>query len=308
MLMCFPMKQQIITLDIIQEIVGLQYIGKNEQIDGLNLCNRHTNSTSIISYVTSRSFFSAVHDNTNIKALFITHELWLEYQKTYPGDNLSVFITDVPETVFYLLHERLVADNSFYNRFSFDAVIGKNCNIHPTAIIEEGVVIKDNVTIGALSVIKKGCILENDVCVGSCSIIGSEGFQVIKFADGTLHTIIHTGGTHLMERVHIGDNTTIGNALFEGMCVVGKDTKIDNHVYIAHNCEIGEHVVITAGVIMLGSVTVGNNVWVAPNVLALNKVVISDNAFIGGMSLVTKNVPENTCVVGIPAKNWRRQK
>ena len=112
----------------------------------------------------------------------------------------------------------------------------------------------------------------------------------------------------ILKGVHIGDNTTIGNALFEGMCVVGKDTKIDNHVYIAHNCEIGEHVVITAGVIILGSVTVGNNVWVAPNVLALNKVVISDNAFIGGMSLVTKNVPENTCVVGIPAKNWRRQK
>ena len=61
-------------------------------------------------------------------------------------------------------------------------------------------------------------------------------------------------------------------------------------------------------VLVIGGGVSGAAAAIAASRAGADTMLIERNAFIGGMSLVTKNVPENTCVVGIPAKNWRRQK
>lgn len=49
-------------------------------------------------------------------------------------------------------------------------------------------------------------------------------------------------------------------------------------------------------------IKVGNNVWFGGNVTVLGGVEIGDNAVIAAGSVVTKNVPKNAVVAGIPAK------
>lgn len=80
---------------------------------------------------------------------------------------------------------------------------------------------------------------------------------------------------------------------------------------------VGERVRITSGTKILthyldttkppfnflqGKVIIGNNVFIGMNVIIIKPVVIGDNAVIAAGSIVTKNVPENAIVGGVPAK------
>lgn len=269
-------------------------------IHGLNLCNHTTAFDSILSYATSDKFLDAIKNNSSVTALILSQQVYHNIAD-YLNPNMIYFISDTPERAFYDLHNSLWYNYDFYDHYTAEPIIGVDCNIHKSAVIENGVIIKDRVTVGPNSVIRSGTIIESDSYIGCCSVIGSEGFQAIR---GYHKSIKHVGGTHIGLNVWIGDNTTIGNEAFEGYSEVGENTKISNHVHIAHCCKIGKNCVITASVLMMGSTKLGDNVWLAPNSVLMNKVLVEKDAFVGTMSLVTKNVPEGITVVGIPAKSW----
>ena len=106
----------------------------------------------------------------------------------------------MPEIYFYRLHEFLYLKTNFYNKYNFASVIGKNCHIDKTAVIERGVIIGDNVTIGALTVIKHGTTIEDNVIIGCNSTIGSEGFQLITDEKMPPMHVIHAGGCHISKK------------------------------------------------------------------------------------------------------------
>lgn len=293
------MKIRNVFLEEISNLINIDYIGNNYLINGLNLCNRETEYENIISYITSANFFEIVQKNKAIKALFLTEKLYEEIIEYINKDEMSFFIVDNPEITFYTLHHKLWYETDFYDKYNFESIIGKGCDIHPSVVIENGIIVGDFVSIGPNSVLRRGSIIENNVQIGCCTVIGSEGFQAIK---GFTKIIKHVGGTHICKDVCVGDNCTIGNALFEGYTYIGENTKFDNHVHFAHNCNCGKNCVFTASALLMGSVTIGDDVWLAPNSVILNNKIIENNAFIGTLSFVNKNVDANSTVVGIPAK------
>ena len=111
---------------------------------------------------------------------------------------------------------------------------------------------------------------------------------------------------HLCHDAYVGDNTTVGNALFEGVTEVGPYSKLDNHVHFAHNCKCGENCFITACSLLMGSTTLDNNVWLAPNAVTLNGVHVHDDGFVGAISFANKEVFEGEVVAGIPARVLRK--
>ena len=299
------MQYREIWLNEIAQLIGVPFVGEDIVINGLNLCNRKTVYSSVVSYITSESFIDTVKNNSAIKTLFLTEELAKRVREDIPRD-IALFIVNNPEEEFYKLHEILCV----YGLYQYEEnppKVGHNCKIHPSVVLENNVIIGDNVIIGPNSVVRSRAIIENDVRIGCCSVIGSEGFQCIRFINGDTHVATHVGGTHLCVNVSIGDNVTVGNALFDGETIIGKNTKIDNHVYVAHNLVIGENNIITACCLLMGSSVLENNVWLAPNAVVMNKKVIHDGGFVGCMSLVTKDVLQGSIVVGIPAKEWKKR-
>lgn len=299
------MKKRSATLDEISALIGIAYKGQNTIVKGLNLCNRKTVYDSIISYITSNKYFDNIVNNKSVKAVFLTEQLYEEILNQLPNicDRVSFFISDNPEVLFYQLHTKLYDDTPFYDHYEFETIIGKDCLIDQSAVIEPGVIIGDRVTIGPLSVVRRGTIIDDDVLIGCNSVIGSEGFQSIKGVD---KIIKHVGGTHVHKNVCVGDLCTIGNMLFEGNVEVGENTKFDNHVHFAHNCSCGRNCTLTAGALLMGSVTLGNDVWLAPASVILNQCVVEDGAFVGTLTYVNKNVPKGKTVVGIPCKELSR--
>lgn len=298
---CDIMKERSIQVSEISKILDTPFIGDDVCVQGLNLCNRSTRYDSVLSYITSVKYISLLCNNKAIKVLFVSDSVYDELKKNESIQIPALFVVSNPEVSFYHLHHKLYEETGFYNKYNFKSEIGIDCNIHKTAVIEDGVILGNYVRIGANSVIRRGTIIGNRTIIGCCSVVGSEGFQLIYNENQEPFTVTHVGGTTIGDNVLIGDNCTICNSLFEGYVVIGNNSKIDNQVHIGHNCLVGENTVITGNSLLMGSVEIKNNVWISPCSSISNKCIIYDNAFVGSNSLVVNNVRENMRVCGNPA-------
>ena len=196
-----------IRLKQIAQRLKLPLYGPDMEIQGLGLCNRTTVYPSILSYITAKNYLPNALDNSGVKALILTQECYRSLDEECK-QRFSWLISDKPEEDFYRIHDWLGKQTDFYEKPDFSPLIGTNCEIHPTAVIENGVVIGNNVTIGPHSVIRRKTRIDNDTYIGCCTVIGSSGFQIIRTAEGTPFNAWHAGGTHIGSQVWIGDNVT----------------------------------------------------------------------------------------------------
>ena len=265
----------------------------------MNLCNRDSEHDKVLTYVTSTNYIDIIKNNKAVVAVVVPQNCLQEYKKA--ERELSYIVCQDAEKTFYDIHDFLYEKTDFYDKFCFPTMIGTDCNIAPTAVIEEGVKIGNHVSIGHNSVIKHGTVIGDDCVIGCNSTIGSEGFQILRIHNVN-RKVAHCGGVVLGDRVYIGDNTDVCTSLFEGSTKVGADVKVDNLVHIAHNVVIGDNAVITAGTILCGSSIVENNAWIGVNSSILNRVRVGDDSKIGIGSVVTRDVPENALAYGVPAR------
>ena len=80
---------------------------------------------------------------------------------------------------------------------------------------------------------------------------------------------------------------------------------LDNQIHIAHNVKIGENCIIAGQVGFAGSSTIGNNVMIGGQAGISGHLKIGNNVQIGGGSGVIKSIPDNSKVMGYPAKDLK---
>jgi UDP-3-O-[3-hydroxymyristoyl] glucosamine N-acyltransferase len=108
-------------------------------------------------------------------------------------------------------------------------------------------------------------------------------------------------GTVVVEDdVEIGSNTTIDRATI-GTTKIGRGTKIDNLVMVAHNCRIGKEVIVVAQAGIAGSCTVGDRVVIAGQAGLKDHINVGKDAILEGQCGVMKNVEERAVVIGSPS-------
>lgn len=275
---------------------------RKAEVDGLNFIDSLTTKKSVISYADNAQQLLSLQANPRVTVLLSS----LEDSKVYASAMMErqgcIIVVENPLETFYAIHEALCRSGTFYPDRSTPPEIGKQLRMHPTAVIEPGVVIGDHVSIGAYTVVRSGSIIDSFVSIGNHCVIGSEGFQVVRRRNKEALYVTHTGQCHIMDNTIVGDNVCIAKSLFEGATQVGSGVRIDNLTQIAHNCSVGKNSVICAGVVFCGSCVVQEGVWIAPGTRILNQVTIGRNATVGLGSVVTRNVEPETLVYGCPAK------
>ena len=115
------------------------------------------------------------------------------------------------------------------------------------------------------------------------------------------------GTIKIGSHVWIGSNCTIEKSQLE-QTIIEDHVKIDDLVQIGHNSIIKKLSQITAGSVVCGRAQIGQGCWLAPNSVISTGCKIGDNCFVGTSSLVNKDFPKNSVLVGTPAKFLRKIK
>lgn len=207
--------------------------------------------------------------------------------------------------------------------------ISPSAVIHPTAHLEDGVVVDPlavigpDVEIGAGTVIGSNAVIGAGVKIGrDCSIgigasiictlignnviihpgcrIGQDGYGFVPGPDGHMK-IPQTGRVLIQNGVEIGAGTTIDRGAMSDT-VIGEGTKIDNLVQIGHNVVIGRHCIVVSQSGVAGSSILGDGVVLAARIGVSDHAVIGDGAQIAARSSVVGEVPPGVKWGGSPAK------
>ena len=184
-----------------------------------------------------------------------------------------------------------------------EAKIGARCILHAGVFIGRGAILGDDCEIWPNTVIRDGCTLGSRVIIHSCTVIGGDGFGF--YFDGMQHVKIpHIGGVIIEDDVEIGSCTCVDRSKF-GNTVIGRGTKIDNHVQVAHNCRLGQHNILAGFTGLSGSVRTGDYCVMGARVTFYDNLNIGNHVQLGGMSVVTKDLPGGMKASGFPAQDMK---
>ncbi|MGZ5188092.1 MAG: UDP-3-O-(3-hydroxymyristoyl)glucosamine N-acyltransferase, partial [Kaistella sp.] len=167
--------------------------------------------------------------------------------------------------------------------------IGKNVKIGQNCIIYSGVRIYDY------------CVIGDNCVIHSNTVIGSDGFGFQPTKDG-YQKIPQLGNVVLEDHVEIGSNCSIDRGTI-GSTVIGKGTKIDNLIQIAHNVKIGENNVIAAQTGIAGSTIIGDWNQIGGQVGIVGHINIGNQVKIQAQSGVNSNTKDGEILYGSPAIN-----
>lgn len=219
--------------------------------------------------------------------------------------------------------------------------LGVTPGVHPSAVVHESVQLGRGVFIGAQVVLEAGvrvgdqtvimpgtvilhevhigerCVVQpnvtiydhvqigNRVMIHAGAVLGSDGFGYVP--DGReLQKVPHIGNVVIEDDVEIGANSCIDRAT-TGTTRIGRGTKIDNLVQVAHNVRIGHSTVICAQTGISGSTQVGNWVRLGGQVGIVGHISVGDGASVGAQSGVTKSLQPGTSVIGYMAQERRHE-
>lgn len=187
--------------------------------------------------------------------------------------------------------------------------LGAGVQIHPQAYVGDGSTIGDGTIIYPGVKIYHGCKIGRRCIIHSGAVIGADGFGFAPNPDGSYSKIPQLGHVEIADDVEIGANTTIDRATM-GRTLVGRGTKLDNLIQIAHNVEVGSDTVMASQSGIAGSARLGSNCMVGGQVGIAGHITIGDRVNIGAQSGLHTNTRGNQTIMGSPAINarqWMRQ-
>jgi UDP-3-O-[3-hydroxymyristoyl] glucosamine N-acyltransferase len=187
------------------------------------------------------------------------------------------------------------------------AEIGARTILCPGVQIGEGVRIGEDCLVYPNVVVREHCVLGDRVIVQAGAVIGSDGFGFAFDPEGEGKGPRHykfpqVGIVIVEDDVEIGACTCVDRAAL-GATRIGRGTKIDNLVQIAHNVEIGPLSLLVSQVGISGSTKLGMGVVAAGQVGIVGHLTIGDGAKIAAQSGVTNDVEAGAAVGGSPARS-----
>jgi len=191
--------------------------------------------------------------------------------------------------------------------------------ISSTAEIGEGTILQPNIFIGNHVKIGKNCIIHanvsiydhaiigNNVIIHSNTVIGADAYY-FKRRPEYYDKLESCGRVVIEDNVEIGAICSIDKGV-SGDTIIGRGTKIDNHVQVGHDTEIGKNCLIGAHCAIAGVTKIEEDVILWGRVAINKDIVIGKGAVVLATSGVDKSLEGNKTYFGAPAeeakKKWR---
>lgn len=191
-------------------------------------------------------------------------------------------------------------------------VVGEKARIGPRSILQAGDYVGAGCQLGEEVNLFPNVTLYPRTEVGarvrihSGTVIGSDGFGYVQEA-GVHLKVPQIGSVIIREDVEIGANVAIDRGAL-GPTIIGRGTKVDNLVQIAHNVVIGEHCLVVSQVGIAGSSKLGNYVILAGQVGIAGHLKIGNRVSVAAQSGVMHNIPDGEKWLWSPAQPDRQAK
>lgn len=195
-----------------------------------------------------------------------------------------------------------------YTVIDADVEIGDGCTLLPHVVIYRGAKIGNHFFAHSHVSIREYCEVGHNVLLHNGVVIGSDGFGFAKDDSGRWQKIPQSGRVVIEDEVEIQANCCISRASLEETRI-GRGTKIDNLVHVAHNCNVGENSMLCSQVGLAGSTELGKNVILAGQVGVAGHCKIGDGVIVTAQSGTHGDIEAGRMISGSPAfdhKQWRR--
>ena len=169
------------------------------------------------------------------------------------------------------------------------AHVGERAEVGEGTQILGGAYVGDDVRVGADCVLHPGVVLYDDVELGSRVtlhagvVVGADGFGYVRDPEGVYHKFPQVGTVVIEDDVEIGAHTCIDRGAL-GETRVGRGSKIDNLVQVAHNVQVGERVVIAAQTGISGSTVIESDAVIGGQVGMGDHARVQSGAVIGSQA------------------------
>ncbi|MDC0200735.1 UDP-3-O-(3-hydroxymyristoyl)glucosamine N-acyltransferase [Candidatus Pelagibacter sp.] len=306
-------------IDKLLSLSGLENISSYKSVKVHDIKDLSTSSSKDITFFHSKKYSNL---SLKTKAGFC---ITTENLKNFLPNNCNKIIVDnvliatakitklfYPESVTddFDTTSKNIKSTSFKNKVKFgknvlvgkNVKIGKSCSIGHNTIIEKNVTIGNNCSIGS-NVIIRNSIINNNVHILDGCVIGKKGFGFFPDKKKN-YRYPQIGVVIIDDNAEIGCGSTIDRGSMSNT-IIGKNTYLDNQIHIAHNVKIGDNCIIAGQVGFAGSSTLGNHVMIGGQAGISGHLKIGNNVQIGGGSGVIKDIPENSKVMGYPAKSLK---
>ena len=307
------------TLDQLAELVGGEPVGQSD-LNIFGVSEIQDGKQGTISFLANPMYNKHV-ESTKASAVVVSDSSLLNGQNGIVVQNPKLAFSKIlsefspRHTTQKGVHPTAVIDSSVHLG---DAVsVGANVVIQENVTIEEGTRVEANSVIGCNSIIGKECIIHpcvtiyHDCTIGdrvvifSGTVIGCDGFGFVT-EHNTHYKIPQLGKVIIGSDVEIGANCTIDRATI-GETIIGKMTKLDNLIHVAHNVKIGVGCLLAAGVGIAGSVTIEDYCILAGQSGVVPHVTVGSKSIIAVQSGVTKSLKGGEIYSGMPARKIHEQ-
>lgn len=127
-------------------------------------------------------------------------------------------------------------------------------------------------------------------------------FEKYKELGYNFATVIHPTA-FLGSEVHLDEGVQImAGTIIQTSSQIGMNTIINTKASLDHDCQIGAHVHLAPGVTLSGGVKVGQGSHIGTGANLIQNLQIGPESLIGAGSLVLKDLPAQSKVAGVPAK------
>ncbi len=202
--------------------------------------------------------------------------------------------------------------------------IGHHVVIHAGTVVGDQVRIDDHATLGKrpMRAANSATTQEQELpglAIGDQSIVGT---GVVLYRGAAIgERVLMADGCTIRENVTIGRGTIVGRGVtIENVCTIGRYCKLESECYITAYSTLEDRVFVAPGVVTSNDnfvgrtaerfkhfkgVTIRRGGRVGAGAVLLPGIVVGEDGLVAAGSVVTRDVPPRTVVMGRPAKPWR---